>query len=122
MRRAIHLLTMFWVCTAALGCGGADDAATTAGAGFDPVRWAVQEDGDHPYRAAMLDDFMASYKLNGVSNDSCLHLLGQPDRTQEGHLYYRVSQERIGPFPLHTTTLVIKLAADSTVEWVKVHK
>ena len=88
---------------------------------FDKTKWAVQEDLDYPYRDAMLNDLMNSYELHGVRKDSIYNLLGSPDRTDSGYLFYKVAQQRLGYFILHTKTLVIKLASD-TVEWRKIHE
>ncbi len=89
---------------------------------FDKTKWAIKQDPDYPYRNKMISDFMTNYKLHDLKKDSVVQLLGLPDRTDNGFLFYRIAQQRLGIFPLHTKTLVIKLAKDSTVEWRKIHE
>lgn len=80
----------------------------------------MQDGKDYPYRKQMLDDLISNQQLKGLKKDSVFHLLGQPDRTDSNYLFYRISQKRIGFFPLQTRTLVIKFTND-TVEWRKIH-
>jgi hypothetical protein len=91
---------------------------------FDRARWRTIEEGKYPFRNKMLADFMANYKMNGVKKDSILYLLGTPDRTDNGHLFYNISKDNFSntAFILHTKTLVVKLTKDSTVEWRKIHE
>ena len=89
---------------------------------FDKIKWSNKEGSNYPYRDQMLNDVLYSDSVRALAEDDLLELLGEPDRTNEGHLYYTVSQRRIGSWPLHTKTLVIKIAEDSTVEWIKVHE
>jgi hypothetical protein len=88
---------------------------------FDKVKWRAQVGNDYPYREQMLQDVIANEGLKGLKKVELIELLGQPDRVDSSYLFYRVSQKRIGFFPLNTKTLVIKLASDSTVEWRKIH-
>jgi hypothetical protein len=89
---------------------------------FDKVKWLVKTDKEYPYRDAMLHDLVYNQTLKGLHYDSVLHMLGHPDREDNGHLFYHISAERISGLPvvLHARTLVLKLRADSTVEWRKI--
>jgi hypothetical protein len=89
---------------------------------FDKTKWGIQRDEAYPYRDQMLNDLMTNYELHGIRKDSVVHLLGQPNRSDSGHLFYTIAQKRFGIFPLHTKTFVIKLTKDSTVEWRKIHE
>lgn len=88
---------------------------------FDKIKWATQVDKDYPYRDDMLKDLITNGKLHGMNVANLLNLLGKPTRTDSGYLFYMVSQQRLGLFPLHTKSLVIKLSKD-TVLWVKTHE
>lgn len=88
---------------------------------FDQTKWMIKAGEDYPYRSQMLKDLMDSKRLKGLKNTEVLEILGDPSRRNENYMYYRVSQQRIGMFPLSTKTLVIELTADSMVNWVKVH-
>lgn len=69
----------------------------------------------------MLDDLIDSVTLKGLRHDSLINLLGQPDRIENGHLFYNIHRKEIVSFTLSTKTFVIKLTKDSTVEWRKIH-
>jgi hypothetical protein len=88
---------------------------------FDKNKWSLQGGDDYPYRGQMLDDLVYNVKLKGLKKAELINLLGEPDRSDSSYLFYKVSQKRIGFFPLQTRTLVIKLKSDSTVEWRKIH-
>ncbi len=89
---------------------------------FDQTKWLTKNDDDYPYRDKMLDDLVSNVTLKGLKYNELVGLLGAPDRKDSSYLFYRVAQQRIGLFPLHTKTLVIKFAKDSTVEWRKIHE
>ena len=95
---------------------------TTTAVKFDSTKWRTKTGDDYPYRDEMLKDLISNNKLKGWKKDSVLALLGQPNHTDSNYMFYRIAQQRLGFFPLHTKTLVIKLAADSTVEWRKIHE
>ena len=89
---------------------------------FEKTKWRKKQDKDYPFREGMLDDLISSKKLKGLKRDEIFDLLGEPDRVDSSYLFYRIAQKRIGFFPLHTKTLVIKLANDSTTNWVRIHE
>jgi len=71
----------------------------------------------------MLKDLIANYKLKDLKKEEVIEMLGAPNRTDNGHLFYSIATETIANvFPLHTKTLVINLTKDSTVEWRKIHE
>ena len=114
-----NLLPLFFLCC--LGCKNTTKEERHEK--FDKTKWEIKNDmDDYPYRDKMLKDLMASYKLPGVKIDSLINLVGPPDRSDSGYLFYRIAQERLGFFPLHTKTLVFKLTKDSTVSWAKIHQ
>ncbi|RYY46295.1 MAG: hypothetical protein EOO06_14780 [Chitinophagaceae bacterium] len=88
---------------------------------FDAGQWKLKVGNDFPHREGMLQDLIDNEKIKGLKEPALLEKLGQPDRTENGHFYYRISQKRIGLLPLSTRTLVIKFGSDSTVEWRKIH-
>jgi hypothetical protein len=90
---------------------------------FDKIRWSTMSGTEYPYRNTMLKDLIANYELKGLKKDEVEDLLGAPNRTDSGYLFYLVDRTVIaGFFTLHTKTLVIKLDRDSTVEWRKIHE
>ena len=91
---------------------------------FDKSKWSIKKDDKYPYRDKMLKDFMSNYNLNGHGKDSLLNLLGAPDRIDNGHLFYAISQKHFPgtTFPIHTKTLVVKLTPANTVQWRKIHE
>ena len=89
---------------------------------FDAGKWATRQGQDYPFRNAMLDDVVAHYAVHGVRQASILQWLGQPDRTDSSYLFYRITQSRMGFFPISTKSLVIKFTEDSLLEWRKIHQ
>jgi hypothetical protein len=88
---------------------------------FDRTKWKSKNDEGYVYRNEMLKDLMTSNKLNKLKKTEIIDLLGEPDRIDSAYLFYKVMQQRIGSFPLHTVTLVIKMN-DSTDNAVMVHE
>lgn len=89
---------------------------------FNKIKWSIKEDNEYPYRDKMLNDLIVTIKLKGLKKKAVIDLLGQPDRINSDYLYYKIAVQRIGFFPIHTKTFVIKLTTDSTVEWRKIHE
>lgn len=77
-----------------------------------------------PYRNNMLNDLVYNQQLKGLKYNTVIDMLGQPNRTDNGHLFYTIDKKYFGNTAviLHTKTLVIKLGKDSTVEWRKIHE
>jgi hypothetical protein len=89
---------------------------------FDKTKWRIKNDVDYPYRDKMYKELRANARLKGLKKEDVLGLLGEPDRRDSGFLFYTLAQKRIGSFPLHTKTLVIKIPKDSTVAWARIHE
>ena len=88
---------------------------------FDREKWNMKEDLDYPFRARMLDDVLYNDTIRSLKKEEILELLGEPDRISEGHLYYQITQKRMGSWTLHQKSMVIKFENDSTIEWIKTH-
>ena len=89
---------------------------------FDKSKWSSKEDLDYPYRDQMLNDLLYNDTVRSLSKDETLYLLGEPDRINDGYHYYMIAQKRLGSWPLHTKSLVIKFSNDSTIAWIKIHE
>lgn len=89
---------------------------------FDKKLWREKDGEDYPYRKKMLDDLVQSQILKGLTRDQVTDVLGPPLRTDKNYIFYRIDQTRMFNFPLHTTSLVLKLSADSTVNAVLIHE
>ncbi len=98
-----------------------EDVSATSHKNFDKVQWQAKEGEAYPYRDELLQNLIDSVNLKNIPYDSIINILGQPDRVNEGHLYYNISRKEMGAVTLGTKSFVIKLKADSTVEWRKVH-
>ena len=88
---------------------------------FDKVKWQTKEADAYPYRGEMLDNLIDNVNLKGIPYDSLINILGQPDRVNEGHLYYNIYNKEMFAITLGTKSFVIKLKPDSTVEWRKIY-
>jgi hypothetical protein len=91
---------------------------------FDKVKWAITYGAEYPYRDNMLTDLITNYKFTGLKKEEIINLLGQPNRSGSGYLFYTIVYEYQGNIPVarHNKTLVIKLTNDSTVEWREIHE
>ncbi len=89
---------------------------------FDETKWKIKKDRDYPHRDNMLEDLIRNDSIRKFRKDEVLNLLGEPDRMDNNYLFYMITQKRIGFWPLHTKTLVIKLYEDSTINWMKIHE
>ncbi len=125
MQIRFTLVVIFLVC---LGCNrnaekvAEDLKGTTTEVKFDKTKWGTKEDSDYPYREIMLHDIVYNDSIRELTKDELLELLGEPDRSNEGHLYYMISQRKLGFWPIKTKTLVIKLTEDNTIDWIKIHE
>lgn len=89
---------------------------------FDREKWQDKDEFDYVYRNKMIMDLIDSETLKKLNEKEIIDLLGQPERIDSAYLFYRVSQEKIGFFPLHTTTLVVKLSGDDGENKVMIHE
>ena len=69
---------------------------------FDKTKWMTMDGKDYPYRDQMLNDIVYNDTVRGLERDEILELLGEPDRSNEGFLYYMIAQKRLGFWPLQT--------------------
>lgn len=113
----MHFLLPLWglmVC----GCGPSE----TEPRRFDRAQWLLTDGADHPERAALIQDLMASDTLKKMSRKQLLDFLGAPTRTDGLYVFYEISRERWGFFPLHTRTLVVKFNDAHAVDWIRIHE
>jgi hypothetical protein len=116
---------MLLVMLSCLACKKTAEETTEEGKteiAFDKTKWQTKKGDDYPYRDKMVNDLVASDTLKTVKKEAIIALLGEPSREDNNYLFYTVSQERAGFWPLHTKTVVIKFLKDGTVEWVKIHE
>ena len=88
---------------------------------FDADSWRIKEGNNYPHRSLMVDDILYNDTVRSLSKNEIIDLLGEPDRINEDHLYYLIDQTQVGAWPLKTKTLVIKIAEDNTIDWIKTH-
>lgn len=89
---------------------------------FDKDQWNQKKDMDYIYRDKMLNDLIENVRLKGLNQAEIIALLGEPQRTDNGHLFYPISSKHIGLWTFHAKTLVIKLDENGLVEWRKIHE
>ena len=89
---------------------------------FDKTKWRFEEGLDYPYRDQMVNDVLYNDTIRSLDKDEILELLGDPDRINEGHLYYTIAKKRMGLWTLHAKTMVIKLKENDAIEWIKIHE
>ena len=113
--------TVLFTAFLAWGCQS-DPGIPDAQIPFDRAQWGMKEGSSYRYRDQMMDAVLYGDTLRGLKRDGLLEILGAPDREQEGHLYYTVSENRLGFWTLNKKSIVIKLKADDSVEWIKLHE
>ena len=91
---------------------------------FEKAKWRTKDGADYPYRDKMLNDIVYNDTIRALNKDEILDLLGEPSyyRNNKNFLYYTITEKRLGPWTLHTKTMVIKLSEDSTIDWIKIHE
>jgi len=89
---------------------------------FDKAKWAFKKGLDYPHREEMLEDVLYSDEIRKLKAVEVLELLGEPDRVNENFVYYQITQKRLGVWPLHTRSMVIKFKDDESVEWIKLNE
>ena len=86
--------------------------------GFDAALWRDQvkahAGGDWPPRLCMVDDLIASRKLDGLSEEQVTELLGPPDWIRDGNICYYLGPER-GFIRIDSETLGITFSKDKRV-------
>jgi hypothetical protein len=91
---------------------------------FDKAKWKIKEGKNYPYRDKMLNDIVYNDTLRSLTKDKILDLFGEPTyyRTDKNFLHYLITKKSIGPWTLHTKTMVIKFADNKSIEWIKIHE
>ena len=91
---------------------------------FDKAKWQTKDAEDYPYRDKMLNDVVYNDTVRTLNRDEIIDLLGEPSyyRNSKNFLYYTITQTRLGPWPLHTRSMVIKLSENNTIDWIKIHE
>jgi hypothetical protein len=126
MRTKIFITLSFLFCFACSNekkqTNNNDYPETRIEAGFHKTKWRIKEGDDYLYRDQMVNDILYNDTIRTLSADEVLELLGKPDRTNEGHLYYKITETSLGFWTLNQKTLVIKLSPDDSIEWIKLHE
>ena len=68
----------------------------------------------------MLRDVVYNDTIRRLNREQLLSLLGDPDRENEGHLYYTISEKKLGFLTLSLTSMVVRLRPDGSVEWIRI--
>ena len=89
---------------------------------FSPEKWKIKDGSDHPYRSAMLKDLVNDKDFRSLKRKEVLAVLGEPTKIDTNYLFYRIDQKRLGLWPIHTKTMVVKFTEDSLIEWIKIHE
>ena len=89
---------------------------------FDRAKWMIKDDHHYPFRDSLLTGLLNNHTLDSLTKAEVIDLLGSPTRTDNNYLFYRISQKRLGLWPLHTKTLVIKFVDDNSIEWIRIHE
>ena len=84
---------------------------------FERTQWDVKNDNNYSYRGQMVNDLLNNYTWPGISKDSVVKLLGDPDVIEENiFMLYHYKQKHFGSMIISTQSVVIQLENDSTVK------
>jgi hypothetical protein len=114
MKTKIQVLFILLLCVA---CVSEPDSEMS----FDKTKWAIKEGKDYPYRNKMLNNVIFNDTIRDLNKASIINLLGEPDRKNEGHIYYIIAQKRLAFWPLHSKFLVFKFKNENSIDWIKIH-
>jgi hypothetical protein len=86
---------------------------------FDEEKWKYESDGVYIYRDKMIDDLMENKRLDGLTYDSLVNLLGPSDNyvdLKKNELGYTVIEDYGWDIdPVYVKQLRIKFSPDSVV-------
>ncbi|WP_445381192.1 hypothetical protein [Robiginitalea sp. IMCC43444] len=89
---------------------------------FDKTKWGEKQGDNYLYREAMLNGILYNDSIRELREEKIMELLGKPDRRNGEYLYYEISRRRLLGWTLHAKTMVVKMKADKSVDWIKVHQ
>lgn len=89
---------------------------------FNKEKWSTKDGEDYPYRKEMFHTIVYNDTIRTLNKEEITTLLGPPDRSQDNHFYYRITQTQLSNWPLHTTSMVIKFSEADSVVWIKIHE
>jgi len=89
---------------------------------LNKVNWNKKEADDYLYRELLIDSVIENKELRSLGQNELLNVLGEPNRMENNHLYYTISQKKLGFWPLNQKTLVIKYSESDTITWIKIHE
>ena len=84
---------------------------------FERTKWDMKDDDIYTYRRQMVNDLLTNFKWAGITKDSVIKLLGEPDEIEDNtFLIYNFNQSPFGFSPFSSKQFIIELAPDSTVK------
>lgn len=89
---------------------------------FETEKWKEKKLDNYPYRLLMYKEILYSDSVRELSKADVLKMLGDPDREENNHLYYRIERNQIGFWTLNQKSLVLKFRNDDSVEWIKLYE
>ena len=89
---------------------------------FDSKKWKSKQGSDYPYREEMVNSVLYNDSIRTLTKPQIIELLGNPERTNDNHLYYLIHQRKIGMWTFKASYLVIKCTDKDSVEWIKLHE
>lgn len=89
---------------------------------FDPIKWKQKKGDQYVYRIGMFNELLYSKELRQLTKTEILEKLGSPDRETDNHLYYIISEKKLGLWTLNQKSMVFKMTEVDSVEWIKLHE
>ena len=89
---------------------------------FDSEKWKIEGDlKSYPFREAMLDDIIKNKKFIGLNSIQIRESLGQPNRIEDGYIFYSITTDYGSDIdPVDTKDLILTVDKDSIIVNVRV--
>ncbi len=84
---------------------------------FESKQWQIKEGKNYTFRKRMINDLLTNHSWAGLTKDSVLSKLGEPDVVEEDiFMLYHYEQKFVGSMVWSTQSLVVQLDSNNMVK------
>ena len=88
---------------------------------FNKAKWDTKKGESYPFRELMLNSVLYNDTIRNLNKAQLIGLLGNPDRENNNHLYYLITQKKLYFITLSAKYMVVKLTDEDKIDWIKTH-
>ncbi len=93
------------------------DKAPEPDIAFENRQWQIKEGKNYSYRKRMINDLLANHTWTGLTKDSIIRKLGEPDVVEEDiFMLYHYQQKFVGSMVWSTQSFVVQLDSNNLVK------